>query len=453
MGIFYSSIIDSSDSEVFKWYSRSGAFSRLSPPWNLVSINYEAKSIRNGYAKLNLPAKLYWNFKHLSSQYNPPNRFLDKTNNYNLVAIYISPLLQWSHTHFFEAISSKKTRVIDLVETRVSKHFFQNMFAYRHQQLTDDLYSHKQAYIKGFKSVNIAITGSSGLIGSALVNFLNTGGHRVIKLVRRKFVNYNERQWNPDNPDFRILDDIDVLVHLAGAPIAGRFTYKHYKTIKNSRVKPTIQLIKLINQTTSKLKVIITASAIGFYGQNCSNEILTENSKKGSGYLAEITSKWESVLDRANISNIRKVHIRTGIVQSPTGGMLGSLLPLFSTGLGNNIGKGQNWLSWIGIDDLIDIYYRAMWDSKISGPINAVSPQPVCYQEYVHTLGSILHRPTVLSLSPYIVKILFGKSLTKEIIYSNKKVVPLVLKSLGHHFRQPSLEKALRHILGYTLNN
>ena len=252
------------------------------------------------------------------------------------------------------------------------------MFVYRHRQLADDLAAHRLAAEHGLAPATIAVTGSSGLVGSALTAFLRTGGHRVIQLVRRPAHDLDERRWNPDDPDPDLLAGVDAVIHLAGASIAGRFTDQHRNAIRDSRIGPTRRLAELLGAHRSAGRpVLISASAIGYYGYDRGDETLTEDSDRGDGFLADVVAEWEDATAPAEQAGVRVVRVRTGIVQSPRGGTLRLMRPLFSAGLGGRLGDGRQWLSWIGIDDLVDVYHRALWDTALSGPVNAVAPQPV----------------------------------------------------------------------------
>ena len=187
------------------------------------------------------------------------------------------------------------------------------------------------------------------------------------------------------------MNGVDAVIHLAaGASIAGRFTDSHRKAIRDSRIGPTRRLAEVAARGGT---VLISASAIGYYGYDRGDDVLTEDSERGDGFLADLVADWEDATAPAREAGVRVVNVRTGIVQSPRGGTLKLMRPLFSAGLGGRLGDGRQWLSWIGIDDLVDVYYRALWDTTLSGPVNAVAPQPVRNTEYTRTLAHVLHRP------------------------------------------------------------
>lgn len=448
MGLVYSSIIDAPQEEVFAWHSRPGAFARLSPPWQAMTLISEAASLRDGRAELALPGGLRWVAQHQADAYDPPRRFVDEIAAGGLTSLPAALAVRWKHIHEFEAIDTARTRMTDRVETPVPGRFLRPMFVYRHRQLADDLAAHRQARARGLKPLTVAITGASGLVGSALTAFLSTGGHRVIRLVRRAPTKPDERQWNPSDPHPELLAGVDAVIHLAGESIAGRFTEGHRRAIRDSRIEPTRRLAELVAQTDPGPKVLVSASAVGLYGYDRADEILTETSERGGGFLADVVADWENALAPAEQSGARVVRIRTGIVQSPRGGTLRLLRPLFAAGLGGRIGDGQQWLPWIGIDDLVDVYYRALWDERLSGPVNAVAPEPVRNAEYTDTLGRVLHRPTVLPVPTLGPRVLLGDQGARELACASQRAVPAVLTAADHHFRQPHLDQALRHVLG-----
>lgn len=451
MGLVYSSIIDAPQEEVFAWHGRPGAFARLSPPWQAMQLKSEAASLRDGRAELALPGGLRWVAQHQADAYDPPRRFVDQIARGGPASLPAALAVRWKHIHEFEAVDATHTRMTDRVETPVPGHFLRPMFAYRHRQLADDLAAHQEARAHGLAPLTVAVTGASGLVGSALTAFLSTGGHRVIRLVRHAAAKHDERQWNPDDPDPGLFTGVDVVIHLAGATIAGRFTDGHRRAIRDSRIEPTHRLAELIAGADRGPQVVVSASAVGFYGYDRADEVLTETSERGDGFLADVVADWEDALAPAEQSGARVVRIRTGIVQSPSGGTLRLLRPLFAAGLGGRIGDGQQWLPWIGIDDLVDIYHRALWDERLSGPVNAVSPEPVRNAEYTDTLGRVLHRPTVLPVPALGPRVLLGDQGARELACASQRAVPAVLTAADHRFRHPYLDQALRHVLGRSV--
>ncbi|HEY7262865.1 MAG TPA: TIGR01777 family oxidoreductase [Trebonia sp.] len=442
MGLTYSSVIDASLEEVFAWHRRPGAITRMLPPWQPVRLIQEASSVRDGEAVLALPGGLRWVAGHEPHSYDPPRQFADA------LRPPLSVVLRWEHRHLFAPSGERGTLVTDVVDTPVPARVLRPMFGYRHRQLAADLAAHARARKLCAEPLTIAVTGSGGLIGSALTALLTTGGHEVIRLVRRAPRHASERQWRPDAPDPELLNDADAVIHLAGASIAGRFTPERKQQIRASRVSPTRKLAELAARSPGALRAFVTASAVGIYGPDRGDEILTEHSDRGDGFLADVVAAWEQATAPAAMAGIRTVQVRTGIVQTPRGGVLRMMYPLFAAGLGGPLGDGAQWLAWIGIDDLLDIYLRAVTDRALVGPVNAVAPHPVRNAEYARTLGRVLGRPAVLPVPAVGPRLLLGSEGASELAGASQRVRPAALAAAGHQVRYPGLEGALRHVLG-----
>ncbi|MGD1254281.1 TIGR01777 family oxidoreductase [Mycobacterium seoulense] len=450
MGLEYSSVVDAPIDEVFAWHARPGAFARLSPPWQPMRLVSEAASLKDGRATLALPGGLRWVAVHQAGGYDPPRRFVDAIGGDGLATLPARIAVRWRHSHDFEEVGGGRTRVIDRVDTPVPGSLLRPMFTYRHRQLADDLAAHRLGADNGLAPATIAVTGASGLVGSALAAFLSTGGHRVIRLVRGSPRGDDEREWNPDDPAPGLFDGVDAVIHLAGASIAGRFTEKHRRAIRDSRIGPTRRLAEALGRMSQRPAVLVSASAIGYYGSDRGDDILTEDSDRGDGFLADVVADWEAATAPAEQSGVRVVRVRTGIVQSPRGGTLKLMRPLFSAGLGGRLGDGRQWLSWTGIDDLVDVYHRALWDQALSGPVNAVAPQPVRNSEYTATLARVMHRPAMLPVPSLGPRVLLGEEGARELACASQRVLPHKLSAVGHRFRQPDLDQALRHLLGHA---
>jgi uncharacterized protein (TIGR01777 family) len=320
------------------------------------------------------------------------------------------------------------------------------MLVYRHQQFADDLAALRRAQALGLTAQTVAVTGSHGTVGRGLVALLGTAGHTVIKLVRGEPSGPNERRWNPTDPADDVLAGVDAVVHLAGASIAGRFTESHRRAVVESRIGPTRALASLAARTG--VRTFVCASAIGYYGPDRGDEVLTEQSDRGDGFLAELVENWERATDPARDGGVRVVNIRTGLVQTPAGGVLRLQYPMFAAGLGGPLASGNQWQPWIGVDDLLDIYHRALYDDRLTGPVNGVGPDPVRNRDYTRTLAHVLRRPALFRVPPFGPRILLGDEGAKELAEASQRVVPAVLDQLGHTFRCSTLEPALRHLLG-----
>jgi uncharacterized protein len=438
MSIEYSTSVDHPIDTVFAWHEKPGAFQRLLPPWVPVRLVEEARSLADGRAVFRLPGGVRCVAQH--RDFDPPHRFVDDL---------VSPPLPWHHVHSFTADGTGRTRVNDAVTTPIPASFLRAMFAYRHGQLRDDLAVQSDLQRLHPTSCTVAVTGSSGLVGTALSAFLTTAGHRVIRLVRNEARSGDERLWDPDEPDPRIFDDVDAVVHLAGASIAGRFTEAHKRAIAGSRIEPTRRLSDAIVRSGT-VRTFIGASAIGFYGRDRGDELLDEGAGNGTGFLAEVVKGWEEATDPARDAGLRVVTVRTGIVLSARGGMLKLVRPVFTAGLGGRIGDGRQWLSWIDLDDLTDVYAHALLDDRFLDAVNAVAPTPVRNQEFTKTLAAVVRRPALLPLPTQALAVAVGEEGVREVAAASQRVEPAHLESIGFRFRRPGLEASLRYQLGHT---
>ncbi|MEZ5130624.1 MAG: TIGR01777 family oxidoreductase [Mycobacterium sp.] len=448
MGIEYASVVGHPLDEVFAWHSRPGAMRRLVPPWQPMTVVKETESLADGRAILGLPGGLRWVAQHDPAGYDPPNQFVDVLSSDGLMTLPPRVIGWWRHTHRYSDAGGGATRVHDIVDTTVPAAALRSTFAYRHRQLAEDLAAHRDAAEAGAGPMVVAMTGSSGLVGTALAALLTTGGHRVIRLVRRDPAGADERRWEPDQPDPALLEGVDSVVHLAGESIAGRFTEAHRKAIRDSRIEPTRRLAE-VAAATSGVRTFVSASAVGFYGHDCGDTVLDEDSPRGRGFLADVVAEWEAATGPAADAGRRVVMVRTGIVQAAAGGTLRLLRPLFALGLGGRLGSGRQWLSWIGIDDLLDIYYRALYDSRLAGPVNAVAPNPVRNSDYTRALAQTLHRPALLPVPAVGPRVLLGRQGAVELAEADQRVAPARLQALRHRFRQPDVADALAHQLGH----
>ncbi|MBX7431689.1 TIGR01777 family oxidoreductase [Mycobacterium sp. Y57] len=447
MGIDYESCLAHPLDAVWGWHTRPGAMRRLVPPWQPMTVLSEAQSLADGVAVLGLPAGLRWVARHDPSAYLEGGRFVDELSTRGPASWPARVVGKWRHTHTF-ADAGGQTRVHDRVDTTVPAALLRSTFVYRHRQLADDLAAHRDAADAGSGPLVIAVTGSSGLVGTALTAFLTTGGHRVIRLVRADPSGEDERRWDPEAPAADLLNGVDAVIHLAGASIAGRFTESHRAAIRDSRVEPTRRLAMAAAAAEDGPSVFVSASAIGIYGYDRGDSLLTEDSVHGGGFLADVVADWEAATAPAADAGLRVVTVRTGIVQAAAGGTLRLLRPLFAAGLGGPVAGGRQWLSWIGLDDLLDIYYRAVYDERLAGPVNAVGPEPVRNSEYTSALAGVLHRPAVLPVPSLGPRLLLGEQGARELAEASQRVLPTKLTVLGHRFRHPDVTDALAHQLG-----
>lgn len=297
--------------------------------------------------------------------------------------------------------------------------------------------------------MRVLISGSSGLIGSALRRSLVDGRHTVVRLVRGPASgDATTVSWDPERQtiDRSGLEGCDAVVHLAGEPLLGRWTADKKRRIADSRVRGTKLIAEALASLTRRPGVLVCASAAGYYG-NRGDEMLTEESTPGRGFLAEVVRAWESAADPARQVGIRVVHVRTGLVLARGGGLLKILLLPFQLGLGGPIGSGRSYWSWIALEDLIAAYRFAIARESISGAINAAAPNPVTNREFARTLGAVLGRPAVLPVPPVALRFVFGREAADDML-AGFRLQPTRLQAAGFRFQFPDLEPALRHELG-----
>jgi len=297
--------------------------------------------------------------------------------------------------------------------------------------------------------VKILISGSSGLVGSSLLPFLNDNNHEVLRLVRFQPTAENEIQWLPDQNqiDLNSAGQIDAVVHLAGESIADRWNEEKKNKIRESRIKGTKLISDTISQLEQKPKVFISASAIGYYG-NRGNEILTEDSVPGDDFLARVCRDWETACLPVSDNGIRSVQLRFGVILSPSGGALAKMLPVFRLGQGGKLGHGRQYMSWVNLEDVTNIIDHVLRTDTLHGPVNVVAPNPVTNSEFTNTLGRVLRRPTIVPgfLGQLATSVLFGQ-MSEALLLASQRVEPTRLNDSGYNFQYQTLESALRQIL------
>jgi uncharacterized protein (TIGR01777 family) len=299
--------------------------------------------------------------------------------------------------------------------------------------------------------VRVLVSGSSGLIGTALVPRLRSHGHEVIRLIRRPTDDADTARWDPARGelDDGALEGIDAVIHLAGEGIGERrWTDEQKRRILDSRVAGTDLLARAI-AAQSNAPILFSGSAIGLYGDR-GDEELTEESGPGTGFLADVVKAWEGATEPAEDAGARVVHLRTGVVLAANGGALKRMLTPFKLGLGGRIGSGKQWFSWITLGDEVRAIERALDDADLSGPLNLCSPNPVTNAEFTKTLGAVLRRPTFLPTPTFGLKAMLGGELVEEMLLGGQRVLPARLTANQFDFAQPELEGALRALLGKT---
>jgi len=296
--------------------------------------------------------------------------------------------------------------------------------------------------------VKVVVTGSSGLIGSALVRALQARGDEVTRLVRRTPAP-GEARWNPEEGHIErgVLEGQDAVVHLAGVGIGDRrWSEEHKRAVLDSRVKGTTLIAETIAALTDKPRVLASASAMGYYGLR-GDEVLTEDSAPGTGFLTEVCVQWEAATAPAEDAGVRVVHLRTGLVLSPDGGALKQMLLPFKMGLGGRIGNGSQWWSWISIEDEVGAIIHLIDGADERGPVNLTAPNPVTNEQFTRTLNGVLRRPTLLPTPTFALRAMFGSEAVDEMFLGGQRVLPARLQADGYGFRHPDLEGALRQLL------
>lgn len=451
MSFQISHIIDAPREDVWQWHTRPGAVVRLTPSFLPMTPRKQATSLANGTTVFTLPGGLKWEAKHELSGYVSGYRFTDRC-----VTAPIAALAKWRHVHVFaDALDAEgkltATKITDSLDTRLPGSALSAAFAYRQQQLIHDFQALQRIEAiaeeqQQQRRLVIAMTGARGLVGTALTAQLQTMGHTVVPLTRSNPCE-GERLWNPEDPADDLLDGVDVLVHLAGESIMGRFSEAHKQAIYDSRIEPTAKLAALVRDAAT-CHTLVCASAIGFYGHDTGDQIVDEHDDAGDGFLASVCKDWEAASAQASVEGKRVCNIRTGIVLSGAGGLLPVMKGLFSVGLGGELSGGKPWFSWIAIDDLCDLYCRAIIDQRCVGAINAVAPNPVRNADFTEALGQELNRPTIIPIPSFGPKLILGEEGAKELALANQRVAARKATELGHVFRYEHIQQALAHELG-----
>lgn len=442
--------------QVFDWHAREGAIRRLSPPWAPLKIISKTPGVDKGtQVKLKIktgPVFSSWDALHTACE--PGRMFIDTQIK--------GPFHTWQHTHRFlpeddgciledsiEFAMPFPLNRSDFV-TAFVRNDLSRIFRYRHTITQRDMIAQTSGKIP--RSLKIAITGASGLIGSSLVPFLTTGGHDVYPLVRRAPVpGKNEIAWDPENGVLseKALEGFDVVIHLAGENI-GEVTWTD--SIKNrliaSRVKSTRLLAETLSRLESPPSVFLCASAIGFYGHT-GEKTVNETAGPGDQYISQLCTAWEKACEPAVACGIRTVNMRIGVVLSPAGGALSKVLTFFKAGFGATMGSGSQYISWISMEDTLYAIHHLIADGRIQGPVNLAAPINVTNYEYTKTLAKLLKRPALFKIPESLIRKRFGQ-MGEEILLSGSRIQPSKLLDSGYSFYHPDLTSALTETLGVS---
>ncbi len=445
--------IDAPAAELYRWHALPGAFDRLAPPWRRIEVLEATGGIENG-ARLVMrigrpPLAFRWVAVH--REHEPGRRFVDVQES--------GPFARFIHDHRFEGLDAERSALVDRVDWalplgafgaavggRVALRALDRLFAYRHAVTRSDLARH--APHRAAPPLRVAVTGASGLVGSALCAFLTTGGHEVHRLVRGQVLRAGEISWEPASGriEREKLEGLDAVVHLAGENIAGgRWTASRKAAILESRTKGTRLVAETIASLASKPRVFLSASAVGTYGAH-GGEPVDERVPPGAGFLAEVGRAWEGAAAPAERAGIRTVFLRLGIILSPRGGALAKMLLPFRLGAGGPIGGGRQGFSWIALDDVVYAIHHLI-RSDVSGPVNVVGPAPIPQGEFARALGRALGRPAIAPLPGFAVRAIFGE-LGEQTLLSGAFVHPARLTAAGFRWSYPRLDDALAMMLG-----
>ena len=452
--LVYRSSMSAPASAVHDWHARPDAFARLTPPWMTVRVVDGAGGIAPAdWKRLRVgagPVGVSWTLVHHAAD--GFTGFVDEQKE--------GPFRSWRHEHRFLPGGPGSSILEDRIFYRLPfgtigqfvadhqlQHRLDDLFRFRHQRTQLDLARHSAAGFAGPQ--RIAISGASGLVGSQLVPFLRAGGHDVMRLVRRRPRATGEIAWDPASGqiDAAALEGTDAVFHLAGASIAGgRWSSSRKAAILNSRVQGTRLLAETLARLQHPPRVLVSASGIGFYGDT-GNAPLSESAPVGAGFLAGVCQAWEEATAPAAAAGIRVVLPRFGVVLAGNGGLLSRMVPAFRLGLGGPLGSGEQFMSWIALDDLLGILLQSVADDRLAGPVNAVAPQAVTNREFAETLGRILGRPAVLRAPAPALRLALGE-MADELLLVSQLARPERLAAVDFAFAFPALEDALRFELG-----
>jgi uncharacterized protein (TIGR01777 family) len=444
---------------LFAWHTRPGAFERLTPPWEPVEVVERSGGIESGArVVIRVPlaplVRTRWVVEH--RDYIDGRQFRD---------VQLSgPFAHWVHTHRIEPDGPGASTIEDSIDYRlplgpagalaggpVARAKLGRLFRHRHAVTAADLERHQRFAGRG--TLRVAVTGSGGLIGSALLPFLTAGGHEVRRLVRGErpgagHAAAGDIRWDPERMtiDAAALEGLDAVIHLAGEPVAERWTEAHKRAIRESRVRGTGLLAQAIASLANPPRVFVSASAVGFYGDG-GDRLLDELSPPGHDFLASVAQAWEGAARPATDRGVRVVHPRFGVVLSPAGGALARLLPAFKLYGGGRLGSGRQYMSWIALDDVVGALHHALFTETLAGPVNVVAPNPVTNEQFGKTLGHVLGRPARLAVPGFVLRGMFGE-MAEAMLLAGQRVAPRRLMESGFEFRHPTLEEALRFELG-----
>ena len=443
-------ILPVSVTDAFAYHERPGALNRLIPPWESAVIEHSDQSLAPG-SQVVLVAKIAgvpvrWVAQH--TRYEPPTLFEDTQLS--------GPFANWLHRHEFSATGESSSVLRDSIQyklpmgalgdtfgSRTALRTIESMFAYRHRTTRDDL---RMKADFATQDLRIAISGSNGLVGSRVHHLISLLGHETRSIVRGAAKEDQDISVWSDDTSFRKLEGIDAVVHLAGKPIAdARWSQTIKQQIRDSRELKTRELCEKLARLEQKPKVLVCASATGFYGDR-GEELLDESSVAGDGFLPKVSQEWEQACQPAVDAGIRVVNARFGIVLTPAGGALSKMMTPAKL-CGGSLGSGKQWWSWVALDDALGAIYHAIMNPNVQGPMNVVAPQAITNADFAKTLANVLGRFALLPAPAFALRLAMGE-MADALLLASTRVQPKCLIDSGYRFRFTDLDDTLRHYLG-----
>ncbi|HET7111922.1 MAG TPA: TIGR01777 family oxidoreductase [Gemmatimonadales bacterium] len=439
--------IPASADAIYAWHDRPGALERLMPPWKEATVVQRTGGLADG-ARTVLsvplgPFRVRWVARHRNNV--PGRQFVDE--------MVSGPLAHWVHLHKMLPVSDTMSSLHDRVEFAPPlgpvgsvanpwlRRQVERMLRYRHEILRDEFAQGMPA-----EPLTVAVTGATGFIGSHLVRALTTAGHSVRRIVRHDPA-AGDIVWDPARGELdpRQLDGVQAVIHLAGASISRRWTQQHKRRIRESRIASTTLLARTLARLAPRPAVLVSISAVGYYGHR-GDAVLDEKAAPGTDFLADVSQGWEASADPARDAGIRVVHPRLGIVLSSAGGALPLLALPVRLGVGGRLGSGEQWMSWVTLDDVLGVLRHAIEHEDLAGPVNVVG-RPERNRDFIATLARVLHRPSALPVPAFAIRAVAGE-MADALVLASQRVEAAALGTSSYRMRYPELEGALRHVLG-----